>query len=164
MHGKWSELITVFTQQMVSIDHDFYMAYGLNWFKMGNGLNYHEFDMANSLNWSGFLHGKCFWIDQDCCMANGLNWSHILNVKWYELFTIFICEMVWIDQVFYMGNGLNWSEGLHGKWSELIRFFYMENSLNWSGGLHSKWCGFIGNVIWQLVWIVHELYIAYGLN
>ena len=129
-HSKWIDLIMILTRNMVWIDK------GLRW-----EMVWIIMSLTNSLKWSGFLHGKCFWIDQDFCMANGLNWSHILNVKWYELFTIFICEMVWIDQVFYMGNGLNWSEGLHGKWSELIRFF-----------------------TWKIVWIDQEVYIANGVD
>ena len=44
------------------IYHDFYMEYGLIWseLKIENGVTYQ--DMANSLNWSGFLHGKCFYM------------------------------------------------------------------------------------------------------
>ena len=123
------------------IYHDFYMEYGLIWseLKIENGVTYQ--DMANSLNWSGFLHGKCFLIVQDCCMANGLNWSNLLQDKCFELITILKCEIVWIDLIFFMENGLNWSGGLHGKWSGLIMFF-----------------------TWKIVCIDQDVYIANGLN
>lgn len=54
-------------------------------------------------------------------MANSLNWSGFLHCNWSELIRVLTWKMIWIDHDFYMKNGLDWSGSLHGKWSELIR-------------------------------------------
>ena len=94
LHGKWSELIRIFTWKMVWIDQDFYIQ--MVWIDQG-------------------CYMKMVWIDYVFYIINGLNWSGLLHGKWSELIKTIAWQMAWIDQGFYMANGLNWLRILHGK-------------------------------------------------
>ena len=77
LHGKWSELIMIFTWKIVWIDQDFL---------------HHKWSKVISI-----VPWKMVWIDQDFYMINGLNWPGLLHGKYPELIRIIAWQMVWIN-------------------------------------------------------------------